>query len=88
MISSLIYNEQSSFFVFINSKICFPKRLHKPLGFIYSKEVRYSVLQFMEECQSDVVWLFFVSEVPVLSSLEDGTKEIKETNKGTFSLKE
>lgn len=50
--------------------------------------MRYSVLQFMEECQSDVVWLFFVSEVPVLSSLEDGTKEIKETNKGTFSLKE
>lgn len=42
----------------------------------------------MEECQSDVVWLFFVSEVPVLSSLEDGTQEIKETNKGTFSLKE
>lgn len=30
-ISSLIYNEQSSFFVFINSKICFPKRLHKGL---------------------------------------------------------
>lgn len=30
----------------------------------------------------------FVSEVPVLSSLEDGTQEIKETNKGTFSLKE
>lgn len=56
--------------------------------FIYSEEVRYSVLQFMEECQSDAVWLFFVSEVPVLSSLEDGTKEIKETNKGTFSLKE
>lgn len=52
------------------------------------KRSEIQCFQFMEECQSDVVWLFFVSEVPVLSSLEDGTKEIKETNKGTFSLKE
>lgn len=37
-ISSLIYNEQSSFFVFINSKICFPKRLHKPFGSFTQKK--------------------------------------------------